>query len=259
MITHDELCAAIITLPAVTQTARFMPLQWQHCHNLWVTATTTNLATVHVRVMQLAFLFSSPYCSLVETTLAYSLICNMPRFVELRDHLSGIQQGRGLHLVPRTRWCFIFNGTQFPRCIFGAGLLFVQPTLSEMLDAGTIQSSRFLLCHVVWYCFLTCLDVTERISRICENSFLVQLELHLLGWEAQLQPCSRRKRSAFNSVNFVCLTLWCWWHFFTQVLTCDFFKQVWRNFRDCIERLIVSIGHYRYKIFGLIISGFCHS
>lgn len=105
--------------------------------------------------------------NLLNITLGYSLICNMPRLVDLRDHHPAVQQGRGLYLVPKRGWCFIFNGAHFHIRLFGAGILFVQLTLSEMLDAGTIRSCRSLLCHDVWYCFLTCLNVTGIISRIC--------------------------------------------------------------------------------------------
>lgn len=77
--------------------------------------------------------------NLLIITLWYSLTCNVPRLVDLRDHHPGAQQGRGLHPVPKRGSCFIFNGTHFHIWLFGTGILFVQPTLSEMLDAGTKQ------------------------------------------------------------------------------------------------------------------------
>lgn len=90
-----------------------LSLQQQHCHNLWATATAANLATVHTRDATVIPIFQSLFLAEnLNTTLALSLICNMPSFIELRDHHSWIQ-GRGLHLMLRGGWCFIFYGSHF--------------------------------------------------------------------------------------------------------------------------------------------------
>lgn len=154
LITNYELCAATTTLPAVTQTARFTSLQWQHCHNLWITAATTNLAIVHVHAMQLPSCFPVltvswwklvDYYTLVLSHMQHAKTCRFerpPSRGSIRQRITPCAKEREGH-------AFIFNGTHFHIWLFGTEILFVQPTLSEMLDAGAKQWCRSLLCHDV--------------------------------------------------------------------------------------------------------------
>lgn len=121
-----------------TATALSQPLSYSHCGQLGDCAHTWRTV---IPIFQSLLLGEN-----LNTMLARSLICNMPSFIELRDHHSWIQ-GRGLHLMLRGGWCFILYGSHFHTCLFAAELLFVQSALSQMLNAGITQSSRSLFCH----------------------------------------------------------------------------------------------------------------
>lgn len=198
-----------------SHSVRFMSWQWQHSYNLSVAATTTSLATAHIHNGNTCFLIL--IVSWWKLVLAYILICNMPRFTDFRDHHSAIQQDRGLFLVPRRGWRFSFNGTHFP-------YTFLQ--LDFSLCNQCYQRRWMLVPYSLYFAmvlgiiFSTVSMWQKEISRICSNLVLVQLELHWLGCQTQLQLWNCRKTLAFNFANFECLSLCCWWLFlvfFTKI------------------------------------------
>lgn len=96
--------------------------------------------------------------------------------------IQGLSKAEDYILCPDWMTVFFLNSFDFLWCLPEAGLLTAQPTFTEILSADSIKSSSLCFAMVFGIIFLPIWMWWKELPESVRSSFLVQFELHWLGW-----------------------------------------------------------------------------